>query len=91
MNIQSAAVIVILVLASVAYGAGGEQSTDSKAQEIIARKCTGCHGDARIKAAFTAGKDMRAIQQEMQGRGVKLTGSEQEVLGIYWKHSPQLK
>jgi uncharacterized membrane protein len=91
MKTQSAAVAVILALASVACGAGEEQSIDRKAREIIVKKCTGCHSDAKIMAAFSAGKDMRAIQKEMQGRGANLSGNEQEVLGIYWKHSPQLK
>ena len=91
MKIKSAAVALILSLASVAYGVGEEQNIDSKAQDIIAKKCTSCHGDAKIKAAFTAGKDMQVIQKEMQGRGAKLSGTEQEVLGIYWKHSPQVK
>ena len=91
MKTKSAAVALILSLASVAYGVGEEQNIDSKAQDIIAKKCTGCHGDAKIKAAFTAGKDMQVIQKEMQGRGAKLSGTEQEVLGIYWKHSPQVK
>jgi hypothetical protein len=91
MKTQYAAVALILVLAGFAHGAEEGQYSDSKAQEIIANKCTVCHGEARIKAAFTAGKDMRLIQKDMQGRGANLSGNEQDVLGIYWKHSPQVK
>ena len=91
MKTHYAAVALNLALAGFAHGAGEGQNIDSKAMEIIAKKCTVCHGDARIKAAFTAGRDMGGIQREMQERGAKLSGNEQEVLGIYWKHSPQVK
>ena len=80
---------MILALASVACRAGEEQSIDRQARKIIAKKCTGCHNDARIKAAFSAGKDMRVTRRRCRARG--LSGNEQEVLGNYRKHSPQLK
>jgi hypothetical protein len=83
------ALLLALALASPAVAA--EKNVDHQAQEIIKKKCTSCHGEAKIKAAFAAGKDMRAIQKEMQRRGAKLSGNEQDVLGIYWKQSPVLK
>lgn len=79
-----------LVFAASALGAGEGISIEKRAHDVIAKKCNGCHGEERIKAAFSAGKDMRAIQMDMQRRGAKLSGSEQEVLGIYWK-KPQGK
>ncbi|HZV81937.1 MAG TPA: hypothetical protein VFF53_07180 [Geobacteraceae bacterium] len=85
MHIKSVVVALILAVTAMAHGAGEGISFEKNAQDVISKKCTGCHGEERIKAAFSAGKDMRAIQMDMQRRGAKLTGSEQEVLGIYWK------
>jgi len=90
MKTESLAVILTLALAGAAQGAEPVGNIDSEAQAIMKNKCTGCHGEERIKAAFSAGKDMRAIQKEMQKRA-KLTGSEQEVMGIYWKKKSPLK
>jgi len=85
MNVRFAVIPFSIALATAAHGAGDDISFEKKAHEVIEKRCTKCHGEDRIKAAFTAGKDMRAIQMEMQRRGAKLSGSEQEVLGIYWK------
>lgn len=63
----------------------------SKAHAIINKKCTVCHSALKIDAAFAAGKDMNAIQRSMEKRGAKLTATEQEVLGIYWKEQTPLK
>ena len=67
------------------------KDNDKKAHGIIKAKCTSCHGEAKINAAFSAGKDMKKIQLEMEKRGARLSGNEQEVLGIYWKKKPQAK
>jgi len=91
MNVRFAVIPFSIALATAAHGAGDDISFEKKAHEVIEKRCTKCHGEDRIKAAFTAGKDMRAIQMEMQRRGAKLSGSEQEVLGIYWKKKPLAK
>lgn len=90
MKIRSVAFVVTLALATAAHGAGEGISIDKKAHAVIMKRCTKCHGEDRINAAYTEGKDMRAIQREMQRRGARLSGSEQEVLGIFWK-KPQAK
>ena len=91
MNIKPVLIIVSIALSTVAHGAGEDISFERKANDVIAKRCTGCHGEERIRAAFDSGRDMRAIQMDMQRRGAKLSGSEQEVLGIYWKKKPQPK
>jgi len=91
MNIRFTVIPFTIALATAAYGAGEDISIEKKAHDVIEKRCTKCHGEERIKAAFTSGKDMRAIQREMQRRGAKLSGSEQEVLGIYWKKKPLAK
>ena len=60
----------------------------SKARTIIDKNCTSCHNSAIIDTAFSAGKDMPAIQREMEKRGARLSAKEREVLGIYWKQNP---
>jgi uncharacterized membrane protein len=91
MKIISVVCFVALALSTDAHGAGKDVSFEKKAHDVITKKCTRCHGEERINAAFSAGKDMRAIQKEMQRRGAGLSGSEQEVLGIFWKKKPQAK
>lgn len=91
MKIRFTVIPFIIALASAAHGAGEDIIFEKQAHEVIEKKCTKCHSEERIKAAFTAGKDMRAIQREMQRRGAGLSGSEQEVLGIYWKKKPLAK
>jgi len=88
MNIKPVLIAVIIALAATVHGAGEEIGIEKKASYIIEKRCTGCHGEERIRAAFDSGRDMRAIQMDMQRRGAKLSGSEQEVLGIYWKKKP---
>ncbi|MBT0666071.1 cytochrome C [Geobacter pelophilus] len=63
----------------------------SKARSIIDKNCTTCHKSSKIDEALSAGKDMSAIQREMETRGAKLSAKEREVLGIYWKQSPLKK
>jgi hypothetical protein len=79
--------LLLAITASVCW-AGEPADNDKKAHDIIAKKCTGCHGEAKVTAAFKAGRDMRAIQKDMQKRGAGLTGKEQEVLNIFWKQKP---
>ena len=62
-----------------------------QAQRIIASNCTKCHSRDRIDAALSAGKNMLAIQKDMEKRGAVLNAKEQEVLGIYWKKLSPLK
>lgn len=59
----------------------------NKAHEVIDRKCTACHSKNKIDFALTSGKDMNAIQKEMEQRGAHLSPNEREVLGIFWKQS----
>jgi len=91
MKIQTAAVALILVVAAVTSGAGEEQNLHSKANDIIRKRCTGCHGEERVKAAFKAGQDMKAIRRVMQGRGATLSPAEQDILDTYWKQKVQVK
>lgn len=63
---------------------GGDSST---AHTIIGKRCTACHSRERIDFALTSGKDMNAIQKEMEKRGAHLSSNEREVLGIFWKQS----
>jgi uncharacterized membrane protein len=70
------------------YVMGGDFS---RAHDIIAKKCTPCHSDAKIDAALKSGKDMAAIQKKMEKQGAQLTAGEREVLGIYWKQNPLKK
>lgn len=76
--------VSIMLAAGSAHCSDIQSDNDKKAQEIIARKCTGCHGESRIREAFSSGRDMRAVQKEMLRRAA-LSEKEQEVLGIFWK------
>jgi uncharacterized membrane protein len=58
---------------------------------IIGKKCTTCHTKDRIDAALSAGKDMKAIQRDMEKRGAVLNPTERDVLGIYWGKAQPLK
>jgi uncharacterized membrane protein len=89
MKIKFLAIVMTLAVVPFAHGAGDGISIDKKAHDVIQKRCTKCHGEDRINAAFTEGKDMRAIQRDMQRRGARLSGSEQEVLGIFWKKKPR--
>jgi uncharacterized membrane protein len=64
---------------------------NNKAQAVIAKRCTRCHSSAKIDAALKAGKDLGAIQKEMERKGAQLNAKEREVLGIYWKQNPLKK
>jgi hypothetical protein len=90
MKIRTLTVTMILAAVGAAHGTDNPNDNDKKAQEIIAKKCTGCHGEAKIKAAFSSGRDMRAVQKEMQRRA-GLSAKEQEVLGIFWKKKQPVK
>jgi len=71
---------------------GSATGGDSKAAgAIIGKKCTSCHTKDRIDAALSAGKDMKAIQRDMEKRGVVLSPNERDVLGIYWGKAQPLK
>jgi uncharacterized membrane protein len=61
------------------------------ARAIIGKKCTTCHTKDRIDVALSAGKDMKAIQRDMEKRGATLNPSERDVLGIYWGKAQPLK
>ena len=68
---------------------GNVQGGDfSNARTVIAKRCTHCHSSAKIDAALKAGKDMGAIQHEMELKGAMLNARERQVLGIYWKQNP---
>lgn len=85
MKIRSAIFVLTLLVSAAAQAAGEGKDVASKAQAIIELKCTKCHSDAQIEAAYRAGKDMGVIVKEMEKRGAKLTSNEKEVLGIFWK------
>ena len=67
---------------------GGESKP---ARALIEKKCTTCHTKERIDAALSAGKDMKAIQRDMEKRGAVLNARDRDVLGIYWGRSQPLK
>lgn len=77
--------------ATLAFGAGESRDGEKKAQAVIAKRCTSCHGAERINAAFKAGRDMNAIEREMEKKGAKLTDKEKSTLDFYWNKSPVLK
>lgn len=58
-----------------------------KAHAIIDIKCTACHSRDKIDIALSSGRNMGAIQNEMEKRGARLSSNEREVLGIFWKQS----
>jgi len=71
---------------------GNVQGGDFKtARSVITKRCTRCHTSEKIDAALKAGKDMGAIQKEMEQKGATLNAREREVLGIYWQRQNPLK
>ena len=84
-------VVTILGGAALAFGAAESKGADSKALDVIKTRCTGCHGEERINAAFKAGRDMEAVQREMEKKGAKLNDEEKSTLDFYWKQTPLLK
>jgi len=61
-------VVTLLGGATLAFGAAASTDAESKAHDVIKKRCTGCHGEDRINAAFKAGRDMKAIQRDMEHR-----------------------
>jgi len=84
-------VVTILGGAALAFGAAGNKDAESKANDVIKKRCTGCHGEDRINAAFKSGRDMKAVQREMEKKGAKLNDEEKSTLDFYWKETPLLK
>jgi mono/diheme cytochrome c family protein len=84
-------VVAILGGAALAFGATESKDADSKTHDVIKKKCSGCHGEDRINAAFKAGRDMKAIQREMEKKGAKLNDEDKSTLDFYWKQTPVLK
>ena len=83
--------VAILGGAALAFGAAESKDADSKAHDVIKKKCSGCHGEDRINAAFTSGRDMKAVQREMEKKGAKLSDKDKSTLDFYWKQTPLLK
>jgi hypothetical protein len=54
-------------------------------QRLIEDKCLGCHNEKRIKEARKQQKNMEAILQLMEKKGVVLTDRDREVLQHFWK------
>lgn len=84
-------VVAILGGAALAFGAAESTDADSTASNVIKKKCTGCHGEDRINAAFKAGRNMKAVQREMEKKGAKLSDQDKSTLDFYWKQTPVLK
>ena len=84
-------VVTILGGATLACGAVKGKNADSRAHDVIKKRCTGCHGEDRINAAYKSGRDMKAIQREMEKKGAKLNDDEKSTLDFYWKQTPLLK
>lgn len=91
MKIFFTTVMLSFFVVAAVHAAEETRGIEMKAHDIIELKCTKCHSDAQINAAFTAGKDMDAIVKEMELRGAKLSGNEREVLGIFWKKKESVK
>ena len=90
---QKIILMVVTLLGGVALAFGGAENKDAerKALDVIKKKCTGCHGEDRINAAFKAGRDMKVIQREMEKKGAKLNDQDKSTLDFYWKQTPVLK
>jgi len=84
-------VVTLLGGATLAFGAAASTDAESKAHDVIKKRCTGCHGEDRINAAFKAGRDMKAIQRDMEKKGAKLTDQDKSTLDFYWKQTPVTK
>jgi mono/diheme cytochrome c family protein len=84
-------VVTILNGAALAFGAADSKDAESKALDVIKKKCIGCHGEDRINAAFKSGRDMKAVQREMEKKGAKLNDQDKSTLDFYWKQTPLLK
>ena len=84
-------VVTILGGAALAFGGVESKDADSRAHDVIKKRCTGCHGEERINAAFKNGRDMKAIQREMEKKGAKLNDQDKSTLDFYWKQTPLLK
>ena len=85
-------VLSALTLATAVYSADKSSASSTggntnKAHGIIEKRCTACHSKDKIDSAVAAGKDMVAIQKEMEKKGISLSANEREVLGIFWKQS----
>lgn len=84
-------VATILGGAALAFGAAESKGSGSTAHDVIKNNCTGCHGEDRINAAFKSGRDMKAIQRDMERKGAKLSDQDRSTLDFYWKQTPLLK
>lgn len=87
-------VLSALAFATTVYAAdqssarvGSTGGNTKKAHVIIEKRCTACHSKDKIDSAVAAGKDMVAIQKEMEKKGISLSANERDVLGIFWKQS----
>lgn len=60
---------------------GWNPQTD--ANDVIDAKCKSCHSRQQVDAAFAKKDDIEAVLQRMEGKGVKLSAKEKEVLGIF--------
>ncbi|NJD92185.1 MAG: hypothetical protein FIA91_11860 [Geobacter sp.] len=83
--------VTILGGATLAFAAGDNKNAEKKAQAVIMKRCTSCHSAERINAAFKAGRDMNAIEHEMEKKGAKLSDKEKSTLDFYWNKAPVLK
>lgn len=62
---------------------GWNPQTD--ANDVIDTKCKSCHSRQQVDVAFAKKADMQAVLQRMEGKGVKLSAKDKEVLGIFWQ------
>jgi hypothetical protein len=77
----------LLLTASVAWAGeahdvrGWNPQTD--ANDVIDAKCKSCHSRQQVDSAFAKKDDIEAVIRRMEGKGVKLSSKEKEVLGIF--------
>jgi hypothetical protein len=62
-----------------------------EASRVIDTKCLTCHNRQRIDEAARQQKDMEAIVQRMESKGVSLSSKEKQVLGIFPQKDPLRK
>lgn len=88
MRLHTTTICFFAITLSAGLASAAPKADTQKAHTVMKQKCTSCHGQEKIDAALKAGKDMAAIQKEMEKKGAKLSAGEREVLGIYWSQNP---
>jgi len=78
-------VLLAVVLPGVVYAGQEVRGVvfTPEALKVIDTKCLNCHNRQRIEQAAREHKDMGAIMQRMEKKGVSLTVEEKQVMGHF--------